>query len=70
MENNIIITSKFGQEGFETTQKHDKIKNEYCKNNNIHLLRLTYDDLFNNMIEWILDDEIGKITTEKGVFQI
>lgn len=31
-----------GQEAFEYTQKHDKIKNEYCKNNNIKLLRIPY----------------------------
>lgn len=32
-----------GQEGFEIRQKHDNIKNEYCKNNGIPLLRIPYD---------------------------
>ena len=31
-----------GQKAFEYTQKHDNIKNEYCKNNNIKLLRIPY----------------------------
>lgn len=31
-----------GQEGFEITVKHDNIKNEYCKNNGITLLRIPY----------------------------
>ena len=31
-----------GQEAFEKTVKHDNIKNEYCKNNGISLLRIPY----------------------------
>lgn len=31
-----------GKESFEYVQKHDKIKTEYCKNNNIQLLRIAY----------------------------
>lgn len=31
-----------GQKSFERTQRHDKIKDEYCKNNNIKLLRIPY----------------------------
>lgn len=31
-----------GQESLEYTQKHDNIKNEYCQNNNIKLLRIPY----------------------------
>lgn len=31
-----------GQKSFEYTQRHDKIKNEYCENNNIKLLRIPY----------------------------
>ena len=32
-----------GEEGFETIKKHDNIKNEFCKNNNIKLLRIPYN---------------------------
>lgn len=37
------------------TQAHDAIKNDYCKNNNIKLIRIPYWDL--NNIETILDNE-------------
>lgn len=44
MENNILNQKKHfgGQKGFEQRVKHDKIKNEYCKNNGISLLRISY----------------------------
>ena len=32
-----------GIEAFERTVKHDKMKNEYCKNNGIYLLRIPYN---------------------------
>lgn len=41
---------------FEKIQKHDNIKNEYCKINNIHLIRIPYWDL--NKIDEILLKEI------------
>lgn len=34
---------KWGEKTFERILKTDKIKNEYCKNNNIHLIRIKYD---------------------------
>lgn len=33
---------KFGEDNFIQTQKHDKIKNEYCESHNIELLRIPY----------------------------
>ena len=33
-----------GQKSLDYIQKNDKIKNEYCKNNNIHLLRIKYNE--------------------------
>lgn len=40
------------QKNFKYVQKHDKIKTEYCKNNNINLLRISYkeniEDKLNN----------------------
>lgn len=41
---------------FETLQIHDELKNQYCKNNNIKLLRIPYWE-FNN-IETILKNEL------------
>ena len=32
-----------GEKGFKQRQKNDKIKTQYCKNNNIELLRIKYD---------------------------
>jgi len=34
----------YEDDGFETLQIHDKMKDEYCKNNNIPLLRIPYWD--------------------------
>lgn len=49
---------KFGEnedgEEFQRTQRNDKIKNEYCKNNNINLLRISYRDI--KKIEEILKE--------------
>lgn len=40
----------------EQTQKHDKIKNEYCERNNIKLIRIPYWKI--NKINSILDQEL------------
>ena len=47
------------------TQLHDKIKNEYCKNNNIPLIRIPYwerDDmeyyLFDKLVKYKIIEEI------------
>jgi very-short-patch-repair endonuclease len=34
-----------GDSVFNETKIRDKIKNEYCKNNNIHLIRISYKEL-------------------------
>jgi hypothetical protein len=39
-----------GYEKFLITKKHDQIKNDYCKNNNIKLIRITYKDNINEII--------------------
>jgi hypothetical protein len=33
-----------GEKKLLYTQQNDKIKNEYCKNNNIRLIRIKYDE--------------------------
>jgi hypothetical protein len=33
-----------GKEGLKIRQLHDQIKTDYCKNNNISLLRIKYDE--------------------------
>lgn len=42
---------------YEITHKHDLIKNEYCQNNNIRLIRIPYKKI--NKIEQILSEEIN-----------
>ncbi|TDX48334.1 DUF2726 domain-containing protein [Orenia marismortui] len=45
-----------GKEGFKGVKKRDKIKNKYCKDNNIPLLRIPYWDFDN--IEQILKSKL------------
>lgn len=47
----------FGVKHYESTSKHDAIKNEYCENNNIHLLRIPYWD--GNNIENIISKQLN-----------
>lgn len=48
---------KFGEDNFIRLQKHDKIKNQYCKDNNINLLRIPYWD--GNNIEEIISKQLN-----------
>ena len=47
---------KFGKENFKKTREHDKIKNNYCKSNNIKLLRIPYWE--GNNMEKIIKDSL------------
>lgn len=51
-----------GEEGLELTQHRDSIKNEYCENNDIHLLRIPYTESFDNF-ESIINNFINKRST-------
>lgn len=51
------FSSSFGK--FEKTIEHDKIKNDYCKENNIPLLRIKYDE--NENIKQILDNFLNTL---------
>jgi hypothetical protein len=44
-----------GQKSFDLTKKRDKIKNEYCKKNNIILIRFGYKDSILQMEEKLLE---------------
>lgn len=39
---------KFGLKEFERTKQNDNIKNEFCKNNNIRLIRIPYKRTYND----------------------
>lgn len=43
-----------GEEKLKLTQKHDKIKNKYCKENNINLIRIRYDENINDKLNEII----------------
>lgn len=45
------ISNLDAKKSYEMTLKHDKIKDEYCKLNNIPLLRVTYEDIKNQIYE-------------------
>ena len=60
-------TKKFGKQSFEITKKHDEIKNKYCKEKGITLIRIDYQDLINNVLEWTLDNEITKIAAKQAI---
>ena len=51
------IDDKRANEGFKKQQFHDQIKNEYCKSNNIPLLRISYKEI--NEIENILKQTLN-----------
>jgi hypothetical protein len=40
-----------GEEGFIETQQNDLIKNNYCKKNNITLLRIRYDENIKDVLD-------------------
>lgn len=43
-----------GEKRLLETQINDKIKNEYCKENNIRLIRIKYDQKIENILNKIL----------------
>ena len=47
-----------GEEGFTKTKKHDKIKKEFCKNNNYKLLEIPFYE--KKKIYDILEEQVGK----------
>lgn len=51
-----------GNNIFKETQKRDKIKNKYCKDNDINLLRIPYWEL--DSVEDILDEEFERLRKE------
>ena len=43
-----------GEEGFKKVKMNDNIKNEYCKNNNINLLRIKYNENIEEKLKKLL----------------
>lgn len=55
-------SNKFGMDKFIKGQQYDKIKNDYCKNNNLNLIRISYKINYNN-----LESELIKSLNNKGI---
>ena len=45
-----IIEYFGGEQKLKYTQHNDQIKNDFCKNNNIQLIRIKYDEDINNIL--------------------
>lgn len=58
-EQHYIPSTKFGMTAFLNTQKHDKIKQEYCLNHNIDLIIISYKERTN--LYKILQDRLTSI---------
>ena len=43
-----------GEEGLKKTQEHNKIKNEFCKKNNIIIFRISYLEQ-HNIVQFLYD---------------
>lgn len=54
---------------YEYTIKHDLIKNEYCKNNKINLIRVPYWEQEDDNVEYFLFDELCKYNIIKTLEQ-
>lgn len=52
-----------GEVGLELTKKRDEVKNDYCKKNNIPLLRIPYWDF--DKIDYLLEKELSKCFANK-----
>lgn len=53
------ISDKKAEEHYETTQRHDKIKSDYCRSNSINLIRIPYYIIDNkefNLTEYIMSE--------------
>jgi hypothetical protein len=60
-EQHFDIKHSFDKSKFWVTIYHDAIKNAYCEDNNINLLRIPYWEYEN--INGIIDREINKLKT-------
>ena len=46
-----------GKDGLKKIQKHDKIKNQYCLDNNIDLIRIRYDEDVSEKLDFLIKNQ-------------
>ena len=49
------LITYFGETAFQQIQLHDKIKNQYCYDNNIDLIRIKYNDNISEILKKLLN---------------
>lgn len=52
------MTAQFKQEVYDLQCKHDKMKDQYCKDNHIQLIRIPYLDDNINSIKSIISNNL------------
>lgn len=55
-----------GEKNLKYNQLHDKIKSDYCKNNNLLLIRISYLDFENEKYQQILNDNIVVLGSQQS----
>lgn len=61
------MTEEKAKKQFEKTKQHDKYKNEWCRNNNIPLIRIPYTHLKNLCLEDLLLETSSFIVMKEGL---
>jgi hypothetical protein len=67
LQHNKKITYFGGEKGYQYTKKNDEIKNKYCIEKNIPLIRITYDQI--NNLDALLEHILGyfKVTDKQDI---
>lgn len=61
------MSKEIAQESHLKTVKHDKIKNKYCKDNKIELIRIPYWELENDNLECYLFDRLVELNIIENI---
>ena len=65
-----FFETKFSHDDFKIRQEHDKIKNEYCLNNNIPLIRIPYTKCDTLCLEDLLLDTTQFLINKKEEYNV
>lgn len=65
LQHTMAVDGWGGEEGLKDRIKKDKIKNKYCKTNNIKLTRIPYNHLDKESYKKLIDDKIAEILAKQ-----